>query len=170
MQINKTTLDYKNTYPNFTALKSVKFKDGYRKDPSLQLKLLNTIDSNRDIKDICKNYDVNILFHTYKEKSKYFSEMEVWCEKPNYNFIDKLKSFFKGGYYIGIKTFDVKPLSLVETTEVLIQKIEKSKNRINKARILMDEIYAKEDKNTKISPEREMEIQVKKKLDSMIYK
>ena len=97
MQINNYTANNKNI--NFTALKSIKFRDGYRNKPDLQLELLDAIEKNNTIKDIYKQYDTNIIFHTYKYSNKYYSEMEMWCDKPRYDFFGKIRRFLHPGYF-----------------------------------------------------------------------
>ena len=149
---------------NFTALKSIKFKNGYKNRPDLQLKILNSIATNNELKNIYKAYDVNLIFRTYKDSGKVFSLLEAWCNKD----LNTFKQIFNTGYNFTIDTSDKEALSLDESTENLTTKIQESKKKFKHYKNILDKIFYKE--NSVDETSKDLKSQVREKIQSMIYK
>ena len=103
MQINNVDLRTGNV--SFLALQSIKFKNRYKKLPELQLKLLDSIASNKALNQIYRKYDLDIIFKTYKDIGKYFSIMEVWCNNDKISFNRTFEQIINPGYQFSIDTF-----------------------------------------------------------------
>lgn len=166
MQINNVDLRTGNV--SFLALQSIKFKNRYKKLPELQLKLLDSIASNMALNQIYRKYDVDIIFKTYKDIGKYFSIMEVWCNNDKISFNRTFEQIINPGYQFSIDTFDSASSSLVESTDILIDKIQKSNKKLGHYKVILDKIFSKENSVDKNSTD--IEYQVRKKIKSMIYK
>jgi hypothetical protein len=128
MQVNN--INSVNQAPNFTALKSIKYKGLYKDFPEASRKVLQAFQSNQKAVDFCKTHDVNIVVEAYNELYKLTAgrcTFTMEYKKAAKNNWQKFKNFFKFSNEISIKEaiYEYKDIKadFIDSTNSLSKKI-----------------------------------------------